>query len=101
MASFLCKATVRKPDLRLSKSHSQEHFDASVTLFLAKYKNEEDASLVSAVSHLKKFGAVKAIAAGIQGVEPGTLTTNNGLEVQTEYLKKIKGKFYHCLFIFE
>ena len=90
-------------DIRsLSKSHSQEHFDASVTLFLAKYKNEKDASLVSAVSHLNKVWLSESNRGWHSGVVPGTVTTNNGLEVTNRIFKKnFKGKFYYSLFIFE
>ena len=76
-------------DIRsLSKSHSQEHFDASVTLFLAKYKNEKDAPLLSAVSHLKKVWLTESNRGWHSGVVPGTVTTNNGLEVTNRIFKK-------------
>ena len=88
-------------DIRsLSKSHSQEHFDASVTLFLAKYKNEKDASLVSAVSHLNKVWLSESNRGWHSGVVPGTVTTNNGLKLQTEYLKKISKVSFTILYSF-
>ena len=90
-------------DIRsLSKSHSQEHFDASVTLFLAKYKSEKDILLLSAVSHLQKVWLVESNRGWHSGVVPGTVTTNNGLEVTNRiFKKKFEGNFFHCFVILE
>ena len=86
----------------LSKSHSQEHFDASVILFLDKYKNEKEASLLSAVSHFKKVWLSESNRGWHSGVVPGTVTTNNGLEVTNRIFKKnLKGNFYQSFIIFE
>jgi transposase-like protein len=76
-------------DIRsLSKSHSQEHFDASVVLFLAKYESEKDVLLLSAVSHLKKVWLIESNRGWHSGVVPATVTTNNGLEVTNRIFKK-------------
>ena len=74
----------------LSKSHSQENFDASVTLFLEKYENleEKDPSHMKAIAHLKKVWLSKRNSGWHSGLVPGTVTTNNGLEVTNRIFKK-------------
>ena len=89
-------------DIRsLSKSHSQEHFDASVVLFLTKYRSEKDVLLLSAVSHLEKVWLSDSNRGWHSGVVPGTVTTNNGLEVTNRIFKKnFKGKVRPSFFSF-
>ena len=76
-------------DLRsLSKSHCQEHFDVSVNLFLDKYRNNEDKYIISARDYLEKFWLLDRNRGWHSGLIPGTVTTNNGLEVTNKILQK-------------
>ena len=81
-------------DLRsLSKSHSQEHFDVSVNLFLVKYLDHQDEHIISARDYLVKFWLLDRNRGWHSGLVPGTVTTNNGLEVTNRVFKKnFKGK---------
>lgn len=81
-------------DLRsLSKSHSQAHFDVSVNLFLRKYQDYKDDSIKSAIEHLTNFWLTKSNRGWHSGLLPGSVTTNNGLEVTNRVFKRnFKGR---------
>ena len=79
----------------LSKSHSQEHFDVSVNLFLDKYLNHQDESLTSARDYLEKFWLNDRNRGWHSGLVPGTVTSSNGLEVTNRIFKKnFKGSMH-------
>jgi hypothetical protein len=78
----------------LSKSHSQNHFDASLVLFLAKYRINPNVSIINALKHFEKFWLTPQNIGWHSGLLPGTVTTNNGLEVTNRIFKKdLKGIF--------
>lgn len=85
--NFLC-------DLKsLSKSYSQSHFDASLALFLEKFKRKGYESYLPAIAHLEKVWLTKNNRGWHSGLYPGSVTTNNGLEVTNRiYKKAFKGK---------
>ena len=76
-------------DLRsLSKSHCQEHFDVSVNLFLDKYRDHQDEHIKLARDYLEKFWLLDRNRGWHSGLVPGTVTSNNGLEVTNRVFKK-------------
>ena len=83
-------------DLRkLSKSHDINHFEESVKLFLTKYKSHDSQSVTSATSHLEKVWLIERNRGWHSGLVPGTVTSNNGLEVTNRIFKSnLKGKFH-------
>ena len=80
-------------DLRsLSKSYDLKHFDSSVLLFLEKYKSHNDLNIISATSHFEKVWLTNRNRGWHSGLVPGTVTTNNGLEVTNRIFKSnLKG----------
>ena len=80
-------------DLRsLSKSYDLNHFDSSVLLFLEKYKNHVDLNINSAKLHFEKVWLTNRNRGWHSGLLPGTVTTNNGLEVTNRIFKSnLKG----------
>lgn len=80
-------------DLRsLSKSHDLNHFEESVKLFLMKYRSHDNKSVVSATSHLEKVWLSERNRGWHSGLVPGTVTSNNGLEVTNRIFKSnLKG----------
>ena len=72
----------------LSKSHNQTHFDASERLFLTKYENHPDDSIQRAVEHLIKIWLTSCNRGWHSGLLPGSVTSNNGLEVTNRIFKK-------------
>ena len=83
----------------LSKSCSQSHFDASLILFLSKFKGKGYESYSSAIAHLEKVWLTKNNRGWHSGLHPGSVTTNNGLEVTNRvYKKALQGKFNRLLF---
>jgi hypothetical protein len=77
----------------LSKSHSQEHFDCSVPLFIKTYVEHENKSIREAATFLEKFWLAERNQGWHSGLVPGTVTSNNGLEVTNRIFKKgFKGK---------
>ena len=80
-------------DLRsLSKSYDLNHFDSSVLLFLEKYKNHDDLNIISAKLHFEKVWLTNRNRGWHSGLLPGTVTTNNGLEVTNRIFKSnLKG----------
>ena len=83
----------------LSKSHSQNHFDASLALFLTKYRINQNVSIINALQHFEKFWLTPPNIGWHSGLLPGTVTTNNGVEVINRIFKKdLKGTF--CILYF-
>jgi hypothetical protein len=72
----------------LSKSTSVKHFDCSTALFLGKYRIHSDKSIVAATAYLEKVWLIDRNRGWHSGVVPGTVTTNNGLEVTNRIFKK-------------
>jgi hypothetical protein len=72
----------------LSKSHSQEHFDCSVPLFIKTYVEHENKSIREAATFLEKFWLAERNQGWHSGLVPGTVTSNNGLEVTNRIFKK-------------
>lgn len=72
----------------LSKSISIKHFDCSVALFLRKYQIHSDKSIVAATAYLEKVWLIDRNRGWHSGLVPGTVTTNNGLEVTNRIFKK-------------
>jgi hypothetical protein len=91
-------------DLRsLSKSHNQVHFDCSVHLFLKKYVDHIDNSISDTTAFFQKFWLAERNKGWHSGLVPGTVTTNNGLEVTNRVFKKnFKGMSnFHCYFLYQ
>ena len=75
-------------DLRsLSKSYDLNHFDSSVLLFLEKYKNHDDLNINYAKLRFEKVWLTNRNRGWHSGLLPGTVTTNNGLEVTIRIFK--------------
>lgn len=72
----------------LSKSTSVKHFDCSVALFLGKFKTHSDKSIVANTHYLEKVWLTDRNRGWHSGLVPGTVTTNNGLEVTNRVFKK-------------
>lgn len=78
----------------LSKSVSVKHFDCSTLLFLKKYLNHSDQSVVAATEYLQKVWLIDRNRGWHSGLVPGTVTTNNGLEVTNRIFKSdFKGNY--------
>jgi hypothetical protein len=91
-------------DLRsLSKYHNQEHFDCSVHLFLKKYVDHIDKSISDTTAFFQKFWLAERNKGWDSGLVPGTVTTNNGLEVTIRVFKKnFEGMSnFHCYFLYQ
>ena len=71
----------------LSKSVSVKHFDCSTLLFWKKYLNHSDQSVVAATENLQKVWLIDRNRGWHSGLVPGTVTTNNGLEVTNRIFK--------------
>ena len=86
-------------DLRaLSKSHDVNHFDESVKLFLVKYRGHDCKCVTSATSHLEKVWLSDRNRGWHSGLAPGTVTSNNGLDVTNRVFKSnLKGTITYCL----
>jgi hypothetical protein len=72
----------------LSKSHSQEYFDCPVLLFIKTYVEHENKSIRDATIFLEKIWLAERNQGWHSGLVPGTLTSNNGLEVINRTFKK-------------
>jgi hypothetical protein len=64
-----------------SKSQSHVHFDCSVPLFIKTYVEHENKSFREAAIFLEKFWLAERNQGWLSGLVPGTVTSNNGLEV--------------------
>ena len=91
-------------DLRsLSKSHNQDHFDCSVHLFVKKYLHHINKSISDTTEFFQKFWLAERNKGWHSGLVPGTVTTNNGLEVTNRVFKKnFKGEpNFHSYFLYQ
>jgi hypothetical protein len=92
-------------DLRsLSKSHNQDHFDCSVHLFLKKYVDHLNKSISDTTEFFQKIWLAVRNNGWHSGLVPGTVTTNNGLEVTNRVFEKnFKGVVpnFHSYFLYQ
>ena len=83
-----------------SKSYSQSHFDSSLVLFLSEFKGKGNESYASAIAHLEKNWLTKNNRGWHSGLQTGSVTTNNSLEVTNRvYKTALKGTFNRLLVI--
>ena len=71
----------------LAKSSSQKLFDCSLDLFLKKYKLHSDVSIVRNVTYFEDYWLQGRNIGWHSGLMPGTVTSNNGLEVTNRIFK--------------
>lgn len=72
----------------LSKSHSNKHFNNSLSLFMGKYEGHVNETIRNATAHFKKYWLSSANIGWHSGVLPGTVTSNNGVECTNRVFKR-------------